>query len=282
MMRVAVIGATGIVGRHVVPRLREHGHEARVVAPAEADVEALRRLGVEAAQGDIFDLHSLRQGIKGCSAALHLATAAPRPGHAPNWALNDRIRREGTANLLEACRSVGVQRYIQQSLAFLVGGTSDLVDETAPLLPATPATGSAIDAERLVAASGLDWVILRDGALYGPGTGREEYWRALASSGELLLPGDGSDYISLIHVADLAECFVLAAEPGASGLIASVVDDEPTTYRELFTYVALLEGAAAPAAGGESHFPSFRIANSKAREILGWRPFYRSYRSGLA
>ena len=282
MLRVAVIGATGIIGRHVLQRLQERGHEVRAVVPAEADVEAQRRLGVEATQGDIFDLHSLRQAIKGCSAALHLATAAPRPGRPPNWALNDRIRREGTANLLDACRSVGVQRYVHQSLAFLVGGTADLVDETAPLLPATQATGSAMDAERLVAASGLDWVIVRDGALYGPGTGREEYWRALARSGELLLPGDGSDYISLIHVADLAECFVLATERGASGLIASVVDDEPTTYKELFTYVALLEGAAVPATGGEALFPSFRIANSRAREILGWRPFYRSYRSGLA
>jgi nucleoside-diphosphate-sugar epimerase len=124
-------------------------------------------------------------------------------------------------------------------------------------------------------------VNLRDGALYGPGTGREEHWRALARSGELRFPGDGSDYISLFHVADLAECFVLATERGPSGSIASVVDDRPTTYRELFAYIALLEGVAVPTGGGASNFPSFRVSNSEAREILGWRPFYRSYRSGL-
>jgi len=282
MMRIAVLGATGVVGRHVVSRLHEHGYEVRAVVVAEAEVEALRRRGVDAMQGDIFDLHSVREAVKGCSAALHLATAAPRPGHVPNWPLNDRIRREGTANLLDACRSAGVQRYVQQSLAFLVGGTSDLVDETAPLLPATEVTASAIDAERLVAASGLDWVVLRDGALYGPGTGREEHWAALAHAGELAFPGDGSDHISLIHVADLAECFVVACERAPSGSIISAVDDEPTTYRELFTYIALLEGATVPTSGGASNFPSFRVTNSKARKDLGWQPFYRSYRSGLA
>ena len=59
--------------------------------------------------------------------------AAPRPN--PNWALNDRIRQEGTTNLLKACRDTGVRRYVQQSIAFVVGGTSDLIDETAPCCP---------------------------------------------------------------------------------------------------------------------------------------------------
>jgi 2-alkyl-3-oxoalkanoate reductase len=254
----------------------------RAVARGEADVEALRRVGIEAVQSDILDRHGLRQAVEGCSVAFHLATAAPRPGQAPNWALNDRIRREGTACLLEACRNARVQRYVHQSLAFLVGGSPEIVDETTPLLPATEVTASAIDAERLVVASGLDWVILRDGALYGPGTGREKHWRALARSGGLRFPGDGSDYISLIHVSDLAACFVLATEQGPSRSIVSVVDDQPTTYQELFAYIALLEGAAAPTGGGTSNFPSFRISNTRAREALGWHPFYRSYRSGLA
>ena len=107
----------------------------------------------------IFDLQSLRRAVNGCAAALHLATVVPRPGQTPNWALNDRIRQESTTNLLKACRDTGVRRYVQQSIAFLVGETSDLIDETAPLLLARQATASAIDMERLVAASGLDWVI---------------------------------------------------------------------------------------------------------------------------
>ena len=73
----------------------------------------------------------------------------------------------------------------------------------------------------------------------------------------------------------------LAAERGPSGSIVSLVDDRPTAYRELFAHIALMEGAAGPTGGGASNFPSFRVANSRARDILGWRPFYRSYRSGL-
>jgi len=67
-----------------------------------------------------------------------------------------------------------------------------------------------------------------------------------------------------------------------SGSIMSTVDDQPTTYRELFSYIALFEGGPTPTAGGASNFPSFRISSSNARELLGWRPFYRSHRSGLA
>jgi hypothetical protein len=67
-----------------------------------------------------------------------------------------------------------------------------------------------------------------------------------------------------------------------SGSILAAINDQPTTCRELFSYIALLEGGAAPAAGGAANFPSFRISNAKARETLGWRPCYRSYRSGLA
>jgi len=215
MMQVAVLGATGVVGRHVVQRLREQGHGVRAIVRGETDVERLRRAGIEAAHGDILDRDSLKRAVEGCSVALHLATAAPRPGQAPDWPLNDRIRREGTANLLEACRDARLRRYVHQSLTFLVGGSSDMIDEAAPLLPANKVTASAIDAERLVAASGLDWVILRDGALYGPGTGREEHWRALARAGELRFPGDGADYISLIHVADLAEGFHARGRAGS-------------------------------------------------------------------
>jgi|SRR6266478_2084641 len=115
-----------------------------------------------------------------------------------------------------------------------------------------------------------------------PEPGGKSIGGRLPRSGKLQVPGDGSDYISLIHVADLAEAFVLAAERAPFGAVMSVVDDQPTTYRELFGYIADLEDVPAPTAGGASNFPSFRISNAKARKILGWRPCYRSYRSGLA
>lgn len=135
--------------------------------------------------------------------------------------------------------------------------------------------------ERLVADSGR-WTILRDGALYGPHTGRDEMWRSQARAGELEMSGDGSDYILLVHVADLAHAFVLAAEQTQASAILSVVDDAPTTYREILTYIARLEGGPDPKRGANTPLPSFRISNARAQTLLGWRPGFQSYRSGVA
>jgi nucleoside-diphosphate-sugar epimerase len=118
MMRVTVLGPTGVIS----PRTRARGARRREQRGAG---RVLRHVGIDAMQGDILDLQPLRQSVAGCSAALHLATAVPRPGQMPNWALNDRIRREGTANLLEACRNAGVRRYVQRSLPLI--GKADIV-----------------------------------------------------------------------------------------------------------------------------------------------------------
>ncbi|HEU4782728.1 MAG TPA: NAD(P)H-binding protein, partial [Ktedonobacterales bacterium] len=96
-MRIFVVGATGVLGRHTLPRLVERGHSVAVVARHPEDAARLRRLGFDAYRGDILDAESLREPLRGCEIALHLATAIPtRPG--TGWDLNDRIRREGTRN----------------------------------------------------------------------------------------------------------------------------------------------------------------------------------------
>ncbi|MGI8568640.1 MAG: NAD-dependent epimerase/dehydratase family protein [Methylocella sp.] len=143
-------------------------------------------------------------------------------------------------------------------------------------------TASAIDMERLVADSGLRWTILRDGALYGPHTSRDEMWRSQARAGELEMPGDGSDYILLVHVADLAHAFVLAVEQTQASAILSVVDDAPTTYREILTYIARLEGGPDPKRGANTPLPSFRISNARHRRYwVGGRAFKATARALL-
>jgi 2-alkyl-3-oxoalkanoate reductase len=280
-MRVAVAGATGVIGRHVVPRLIERGHQVRAIVTKEGEAAALSRLGIDAVVSDLLKLPALVPTLSECDVALHLATVAPKPGKEANLALNDRIRREGTANLIQACRENGVERYVQQSIAFLTGGTNAIVDERADLLPPTAVTASAIDMESMVMSSGLRWTIIRDGALYGPGTGRDEMWRSQARAGELRIPGDGSDYISLIHVVDLARAFVLTTEHDLNGSIVSVVDDQPVTYKELLTYISRLEDSLDPQPGADLALRSFRVSNAKAREVIGWEPTFPTYRSGL-
>jgi len=278
-MKILAIGSTGVLGRHVIPRLIESGHAVRTVARKPEQVKQLQRLGPDAALGDILDAESLKRAATDCEVALHLATAIPKPGNSQDWALNDRIRREGTQNLLTACQHAGVRRYIQQSTCFLYRYQSgSLADETTPLEP-NPFLQSTLDMEALVQASPLDWCILRGGFFYGPNT-FEDAWREALRQGTLSLPGDGSGQLSLIHQVDMATAVVLAAEKASARSIYNVVDDHPVTYKELFEYLAVLVGSPSPSLGGSVFLPPFACRNDRLK-ALGWALAYPSYRSGL-
>jgi nucleoside-diphosphate-sugar epimerase len=238
-------------------------------------------MGVEARLGDILDAASMNQAAVGCDAALHLATAIPKPGGPQDWETNNRIRREGTRHLLEACRQAGVRRYIQQSTVFLYEDRYPiLADETTPFLP-HPLLQSTYDMEGLVKESALHWSILRGGFFYGPET-FEDAWRDAARQDALQLPGDGSGRLSLIHVADMARAVVIATEQAPAHSIYNVVDDQPVTYAEFFAYLAAATGSAQPTPGGPASLPSFSCSNARLKTELGWLPTYPTYRSGLA
>jgi 2-alkyl-3-oxoalkanoate reductase len=280
-MRILVVGATGVLGRQVVPRLVERGHAVRAVVRGDTQARVFAALGVESRRGDILDAAGLAEAARGCDVALHLATAIPTGPHA-DWSRNDRIRRDGTRNLLAAAAGAGARRYVQQSITMLYGDCGQtLMDEDAPLRP-TPRIQSAADMEDLVRGSGLDWQILRGGPFYGAGAGRDQEWRAAAREGRLALPGDGAALTSLIHVVDMARAVVAAAERDVTGRVYNIVDDAPVSYAELFGYIAAQAGAPAPAAGGPPIMASLACANARARGELGWQPAYPTYRSGLA
>jgi 2-alkyl-3-oxoalkanoate reductase len=279
-MKILVVGSTGVLGKQVVPRLLERGHQVRAVVRKPEQVKQLQRLGVDAALGDILDAESLERTATGCEVALHLATAIPKPGEAQDWAPNDRIRREGTQNLLTACHDAGVRRYVQQSTCFLYRyRPGALADETTPLEP-NPFLQSTLDMEELVHASRLDWCILRGGFFYGPNT-FEDAWREALRQGTLPLPGDGSARLSLIRQVDMASAVVLAAEKAPARSSYNVVDDYPVTYKELFDYMAIVVGGPPPVVGGPAFLPPFACRNDRLK-ALGWAPAYPSYRSGLA
>lgn len=280
-MKILVVGATGVLGRHTVPRLLERGHAVRAVARKPEQIAQLQRMGVEARLGDILDATSMNHAAVGCDVALHLATAIPKPGGEQDWTGNDRIRREGTLNLLTACQQAGVRRYIQQSTVFLYEDRPPaLADETTTFLP-NAMLQSTFDMEQLVQASSLAWCILRGGFFYGPET-FEDAWREAARQGVLPLPGDGSGRLSLIHVADMARAVVLAAEGAPPRSTYNVVDDQPVTYKELFNCIATLTNGPAPAVDGPVFLPPFACRNARLKATLGWAPAYPTYRSGLA
>jgi nucleoside-diphosphate-sugar epimerase len=281
-MNIAVIGATGVLGRHLIPRLVERGHEVRGSARNEAGEALVAALGAEPARADILDRASLDAAVAGCEAALHIATAIPTARGSGDWAVNDRIRREGTENLLSACVQAGVERYLQQSVAMILTASDDRPQTEDDETVGTGRLASSVDAEAMVRDSAFDWRILRGGSFYGPGTGHGAEWLAAARKPGYAMPGDGSGFISLIHIADMAEATAAAIETDKGRSIWNAVDDEPARMRDLTTYIARLAGGAPPETGGATHLASFRVSNAKLKSELGWRPRFASYRSGLA
>lgn len=277
-MRIAIAGGTGVLGRAVASRLRAMGHELRLLTRAQPAGPP----GPEAVAGDLLQPQSLRPWLRGCDVALHLATALrPLPGGAIDWAANDRVRTLGTAHLLQACARERVSRIVVQSVAFVRSPAASHWCEGDEPLADLPFLASAAAMERLVSESGLDALVLRGGLFYGPGTTTSARWEAAAAAGSWSVPANRDDYVSLVHVADMASAVCAAAAGGAPAVLA-VVDDEPVRWGELVHGLCALTGAAVLAeAGPPSAVPSFRVSNRGAREQLGWKPKYSTWRDGL-
>jgi nucleoside-diphosphate-sugar epimerase len=286
--RIAVLGATGVYGRHLLPRLVDvYDVQALVRRPEQAC--SARACGARVVQADIFDERSLQAGLGSCEIAINLATSLPRPGsQGGDYARNDELRREGTRIWVRACRAAGVSRIVQQSIAMTHAGGGDAWADESTFHPADESSiaGAAIAAVRamedVITDSDLDWLILRGGLFYGPGTGFDEDWFTRARAGKLRLPGDGADYVSLVHIADMASASAAALRQWPSQQSLIVADDRPATWREVFEYVCTLANSAAPDAGGRMLMPSFRVRNERARAALSWSPAYPDFRAGLA
>lgn len=281
---IAILGANGVYARHLIPRLTGYTVRALVRRPEAAGVA--RACGADIRVADIFDPASLRTALAGADICINLATSLPGPSGRGDYAVNDRVRAEGVPLLLAACTESGVRRIMQQSIA-LVGASGDaMFDESARAEPAgDDASAQAIRAtlamEDAVRASDLDWLILRGGLFYGPGTGFDDDWFARATAGKLRLPEDGADFVSLIHIADMCDATLAALKTWPSRQELIIADDQPAQWRDVFTYIAELTGAPPPQPGGRRGFPSFRASNRRARDVLGWAPRYSDYRSGL-
>jgi nucleoside-diphosphate-sugar epimerase len=286
-MMVGVLGATGVYARHLLPRLVARGIEVRALVRRPEAAVVARRCGAQVLVADIFDETSLLAGLEGCDVAINLATSLPGPSGRGDYEANDRLRREGTPVWVEAIRRAGVQRVLQQSIAMVnAAGTDHWADEDTPFANdgnemANRAVAAALAMEEAVRQSDRDWLILRGGLFYGPGTGFDDDWFERAKTGKLRLPGDGESFVSLVHIADMAAATVAAIERWPSRQTIIVADDEPARWRDVFSYVAELANAPEPQPGGRIGFPSFRVTNARARALLGWAPVYADYRAGL-
>lgn len=286
MTIVAVLGATGVYGRHLLPRLAARGFRVRALVRSPETAHQARASDVEVRAADIFNEDALAKDLQGCDVAINLATALRDDGKGSDYARNDAVRREGVPRFLDACTRAGVGRVIQQSISMIHTAGAAWADEDTPTTPtgnpvADAANDAARDSEASVMASPLDWLILRGGLFYGPGTGFDDAWFAAARAGKLRLPGDGSGYVSLVHIADMAAATVKAVDASVSHQALIVSDGAPATWADVFGFVAASIGAPPPAAGGRLGFGSWRVRNDRARAALGWTPVYGDYRAGL-
>ncbi len=307
-MKVFVAGASGVIGRRLVPMLVEAGHEVTGMTRHRDRADAIRERGAAGVVCDAFDAPALTEAVVAArpEVVVHELTDIPKAidfrRYAEVMAGNDRVRTEGTRNLVAAAGKAGARRIVAQSIAFgyePVGGP--VKDEDDPLYleapdPLAPSMRALADLERQVLqAGGLQGVVLRYGLFYGPGTSYAADGDAAARVRRHRFPvvGSGSAVYSFVHVDDAASATVAAAERGAPG-VYNVVDDEPAEISEWLPRYAEALGAKAPgsvplwlariAGGGRMVLLMEHLrgaSNAKARAELGWEPRYRSWRDGF-
>jgi nucleoside-diphosphate-sugar epimerase len=309
VMKVLVAGASGALGRQLVPRLVANGHE--VVGMTRGRPEAVRELGATPVVADALDPEDVARAVGEADpeVIVHQLTAlAGSLGDVRNpdraFAQTNRLRTEGTDHLLAAGRAVGVRRFVAQSFAgwpFARRGGPVKTEEDA--LDPTPAEAmrETLDAIRHLeaAVTGAGWtegIVLRYGGFYGPGTsfdrGGEQF--ELIRKRRFPVVGDGGGVWSFIHTEDAADATVAAVERGGGG-IYNVVDDEPAPVADWLPAVAAALGAKPPRriprwlgrliAGEAATVMMTEVrgaSNAKAKRELDWRPGHPSWREGLA
>jgi nucleoside-diphosphate-sugar epimerase len=250
---VLVTGATGFVGRHLVPALCRRGARVRALTRRTSDLGRLGELGVEVASGDLEDPASLERAASGQRLVFH--TAARVSDWAPREELL-RVNVDGTRNLVAACQAAGVERLVHVSSLTVLGLPRDgaLVDEQTPCAtpPLDPYSESKLAGELLVREAngrrGLATTVVRPGVVWGPGdTTIMPRFAALLRRRRMVLVAGGANRVALSHVANLVEGLILAATtPAAAGRVYHVVDGEELTAREAIEGLAEALGTPPP------------------------------------
>jgi 2-alkyl-3-oxoalkanoate reductase len=303
-MRIFVAGGSGAIGRHLVPNLIEEGHEVVATARSSTKLAEVRAWGAEAVVMDGLDPASVTAAVSGArpEVIVHqmtaLATASNLRNFDRQFAVTNRLRREGTRYLLDAATKTGVRRLVVQGFT---GWTNDrdgprVKDETSPLDPHPPKTmRQSLDAiaaleDTVTSGTKVEGLVLRYGNFYGPGS--DALLEAVRHR-KLPVVGSGAGLWSFVHLADAALATVAALDRGAPGLY-NIVDDDPAPAAEWIPYLAEIAGAKRPLrvpawvgrlVAGEAVVSMMTQAcgssNGKAKEVLGWGPRHPSWRQGF-
>jgi len=296
------------MGKQLVPRLVEAGHEVFAMIRKTSDKATMSDLGAVPVLADALDRGQVEAAVRQAApeVVVHQLTAIgdiDTRHFERSFAATNRLRIEGTDNLLAAARAAGVRRFVAQSNgAFTYARTGGPIKSEQDSLDHSPVpqmTKMIAAIEHLEnAVLGATWtegVVLRYGAFYGPGTSMAPGSEQLEMIRKRKFPvvGDGGGVWSFIHVADAADATVAAVQGGARG-VYNIVDDDPATVAEWLPELAAKMGTKKPmrvprfvgrlAAGpaGVVLMTELRGAsNAKAKRELDWRPAHPSWRQGL-
>jgi nucleoside-diphosphate-sugar epimerase len=309
-MRVFVAGATGAIGKQLVPRLVAAGHEVLGMTRSESKQAMLYELGAVPVVADALDPDQVAEAVGRArpDVIVHELTAigALDMRHFDrSFALTNRLRTEGTDHLLSAGHAVEVRRFVAQGVGCYatyartggpVKSEEDPLEKTAPRgMTETLAAIRHLE-QAVLGAEWTEGIVLRYGAFYGPGTsmapGEEQF--ELIRRRKFPLVGNGGSVWSFIHVADAAEATVAAVAHGNRG-VYNVVDDDPAPVAQWLPALAQTLGAKKPMrvppfvgrlfageAGVVMMTDARGASNAKAKRELGWRPAHPSWRQGFA
>jgi nucleoside-diphosphate-sugar epimerase len=301
-MKVLVAGATGTIGVPLVQKLLEGGHRVYGLTRDPGKRQLLTSLGAEPIVADAMDRDNLLRAVDRLTAGavIHQLTALKKPpARHRDMAQTNKLRTFGTANLLEAARTLGAHRFVTQSMVFGYGyadhGHKPITEQT-PFGPPGPgrfeqhlaAMGSA--EQQTFTTDGIQGVALRYGLFYGPGRAIQGLIERLRR--RLPVPPDGGGTISWIYLDDAAATTVAALERGRAGHAYNVVDDEPVRWREFLGTLAQAIDAPPPRTmpswllalapyAAAMMTNTLRVSNAKAKADLGWQPTVPTYRDGI-
>lgn len=306
-MRVFVAGATGAIGKQLVPLLVDAGHEVHGTTRHESKRTMLHEMGAVPVVVDALDPDQVAEAVGKAQpdVIVHQLTslAGSMRSLKRGAALTNRLRTEGTDHLLSAGQAVGVRRFVAQSNYALYARTGgpvkteeDSLDPDPPGMLGEGLTAIRHLEEAVLNASWTEGIVLRYGGFYGPGTN-------MTPGGEMFemirkrrfpLVGGGGGIWSFIHIADAAEATLAAVEHGQRG-VYNIVDDDPAPVAQWLTELTQMLNGKRPrrmprfvlrmfaGEGGVVMMTDARGAsNAKARSELGWRPAHPSWRQGLA
>jgi nucleoside-diphosphate-sugar epimerase len=302
-MKVIVAGATGALGRPLVRLLRDGGHDVVGITRSRTGADTLQAAGASAVIADALDREALLAAVgdQNADAVINeLTDLTKAPARYADMEQTNRLRVEGSANLVEVARRVGAKRFLTQSIFFGYGFRDlgeGVITEDAPFgapqgSPTDAALAALVSAEtQAQSIDGVTGIALRYGLFYG---GDVENYVGMLRRRALPVPTGERGTLALIHHDDAAAATVAALERGTAGAY-NIVDDRPATWRELIEEMARSHHAprplavprwvlraAAPYAAVMMTGVNQRVSNAKAKRELGWTPRYPTFREGLA